>query len=181
VVQKSPVTSLDISGWHTRRTVLQMLVFKVMADHRLDALVYPTKTIPAPILANPVEPSTIKSVEDKVNTMIDGVAHTRTVQRVLDTRAATAWRLSPNAGLPAVLVPSGFTKEVYDRAPVVRPDKSVQAGDLVGPKPVALPVALEFLGRPFAEPVLLKIASAYEKATRHRKPPAAFPSLPNEP
>jgi amidase len=181
VVQKSPVTTLDVSGWHTRRTVLQMLVFKVMADHRLDALVYPTKTIPAPILAYPVEPSTIKSVADKMETMIDGVAHTRTVQRVLDTRAPTAWRLSPNAGLPAVLVPSGFTKEVYDRAAVVRPDKSVQAGDLLGPKSVALPVALEFLGRPFAEPVLLKIASAYEKATRHRKPPAAFPPLPNEP
>ena len=181
VVQKSPVTTLDVSGWHTRRTVLQMLVFKVMAEHRLDALIYPTKTIPAPILAYPVEPSTIKSVADKVETMIDGVAHTRTVQRVLDTRASTAWRLSPNAGLPAVLVPSGFTKEVYDRAAVVRPDKSVQAGDLLGPKSVALPVALEFLGRPFAEPVLLKIASAYEKATRHRKPPAAFPPLPNEP
>jgi hypothetical protein len=66
---------------------------------------------------------------------------------------------------------------VYDRAPVVAADHSVKAGDLVGPKPVALPVAIEFLGRPFAEPVLLRIASAYEKATRHRKAPSAFPPL----
>ena len=181
LVQKTPVTTLDISGWHTRRTVLQMLVFKVMADHQLDALVYPTKTIPAPILANPLEPSTIKSLVDKIDTVIDGVAYTRSTQRVLDSRAVTAWRLSPNSGLPAVLVPSGFTKEVYDRAAVVRPDKSVQAGELLGPKAIALPVSLEILGRPFTEHVLLKIASAYEKTSRHRKPPAAFPPLSQEP
>jgi hypothetical protein len=70
---------------------------------------------------------------------------------------------------------------VYDRAAVVAADQSVKAGDLVGPKPVALPVAIEFLGRPFAEPVLLRIASAYEQATRHRKAPSAFPPLANEP
>jgi amidase len=181
VVQKTALTNLDVSGWHTRRTVLQMLVAKVMADHNLDALVYPTKTIPAPILGAPVEPSTVKSVSDKVVVTIDGIAHTRTVERVLDTRASTAWRLSPNSGLPAVVVPAGFTSEVYDRAAVVAADKSVKAGDLVGPKAVALPVAIEFLGRPFAEPVLLKIASSYEKATRHRKAPSAFPPLANEP
>jgi amidase len=152
-----------------------------MADHKLDALVYPTKTIPAPILGAPVEPSTVKSVSEKVEVIIDGIPHTRTVTRVLDTRASTAWRLSPNSGLPAIVVPAGFTQEVYDRAAVVAADKSVKAGDLVGPKPVALPVAIEFLGRPFAEPVLLRIASAYEQATRHRKAPRAFPPLANEP
>jgi Asp-tRNA(Asn)/Glu-tRNA(Gln) amidotransferase A subunit family amidase len=181
VVQKTPVTTLDISGWHTRRTVLQTLVLKVMADNRLDALVYPVKTVPAPMLAYPLEPSTIKSESEKIEIMIAGEAHTRTVDRVLDTRAATAWRLSPNSGFPAIVVPSGFTREVYDRAAVVRPDKSVQAGELLAPKAVALPVSLEFLGRPFSEPVLLKITSAYEAGTRHRKPPAAFPPLPQEP
>jgi Asp-tRNA(Asn)/Glu-tRNA(Gln) amidotransferase A subunit family amidase len=181
VVQTTPVTNLDINGWHTRRTVLQMLVFKVMADHQLDALIYPTKTIPAPLLAHPVEPSTIKSATEKVETTIDGVVHTRTVERVLDARAATAWRLSPNSGLPAIVVPSGFTREVYDREAVVGPDKSVRAGELVGPKAVALPVSLEFLGRPYAEPTLLRIVSAYEKATKHRRAPTAFPPLPNEP
>jgi amidase len=181
VIQKTPVTKLDITGWHTRRAILQMLVAKVMADNNLDALVYPTKTIPAPILGAPVEPSTVKSASEKVEVMIDGVAHTRMIEKVLDTRASTAWRLSPNSGLPAIVVPAGFTREVYDRAPVVAADKSVKAGDLVGPKAVALPVAIEFLGRPFAEPVLLRIASSYEKATRHRTPPRAFPPLPDEP
>ena len=53
MVQKFPVATVDITAWHAVRTTLQMLVNKVMADNRLDALVYPTKTIPAPLLASP--------------------------------------------------------------------------------------------------------------------------------
>src|SRR5262245_15274247 len=56
-VRNTPINTLDVSQWHANRTVLQMLVNKVMADHKLDALVYPTKTIPAPRLAEPVEPT----------------------------------------------------------------------------------------------------------------------------
>jgi amidase len=41
-----------------------------------------------------------------------------------------------------------------------------------------LPVGITFLGRPYAEPTLLKLAYAYEQATRHRVPPAATPALP---
>ena len=41
-----------------------------------------------------------------------------------------------------------------------------------------LPVGITLLGRPYAEPVLLKLAYAYEQATRHRKPPPTTPALP---
>jgi Asp-tRNA(Asn)/Glu-tRNA(Gln) amidotransferase A subunit family amidase len=34
-----------------------------------------------------------------------------------------------------------------------------------------------FYGRPFSEPTLFKIASAYESATHHREPPADFGPL----
>ncbi|MND05692.1 amidase [compost metagenome] len=60
-------------------------------------------------------------------------------------------------------------------------DGSRNAGDLLPAKPVALPISVDFLGRRFSEPVIIRIAAAYEQATRHRKPPPAFPPLPGEP
>jgi Asp-tRNA(Asn)/Glu-tRNA(Gln) amidotransferase A subunit family amidase len=56
-------------------------------------------------------------------------------------------RLSPVLGFPAVAVPAGFTSD-------------------------GIPVGIEFMARPFAEPALLKMAFSYEQGTRHRKPPA---------
>ncbi len=43
-----------------------------------------------------------------------------------------------------------------------------------------LPVSIDFLGRAFSEPVLIRIAAAYEQATRHRRPPKDFGPLPGE-
>jgi Asp-tRNA(Asn)/Glu-tRNA(Gln) amidotransferase A subunit family amidase len=105
---------------------------------------------------------------------IDGQEYVRTVERVTDAIAPLTWRLSPNGGFPTIAVPAGFTKEVYDRVAVKGEDGAKKAGDLVGPKLVELPVSIDFLGRPFSEPVLVKIAQAYERATRHRKPPKDF-------
>jgi amidase len=173
-VRRTPIVNLDGNGWHVSRSTLQALVNKVMADHKLDALVYPTKTIPAPLLAAPVEPANIKVVKDTITATIDGEEYERTVNRALDVRAPLTWRLSPNGGFPTIAVPAGYTKEVYDRSVVRGADGSKQPGDLVGPKALALPVSIDFLGRPFSEPMLLRIAAAYERATRHRKPPAAF-------
>jgi Asp-tRNA(Asn)/Glu-tRNA(Gln) amidotransferase A subunit family amidase len=181
LVRKTPVSDLDISGWHAVRTTLQMLVNKVMADNRLDALVYPTKTIPAPLLANPVEPTTLKSVKETTTIKLDGVEYERTVENPIDLRAPLTPRLSPNAGLPTIAVPAGFTREVYDRAVVRGPDGGKKPGELVGPKQIALPVSIDFLGRAYSEPVLIRIAAAYEQATRHRRPPKDFPRLPGEP
>jgi amidase len=48
---------------------------------------------------------------------------------------------------------------------------------LVGPVPAKLPVGIDFLAMPFGEATLLKIASAYEAATRHRTPPSDFGPL----
>ncbi len=63
--------------------------------------------------------------------------------------------LSSQTGFPGLLVPAGFVSENR-------------------------PIALEFLGRPYAEPVLIKMASAYEAASRHRKSPESTPALPGE-
>jgi amidase len=63
--------------------------------------------------------------------------------------------LSSMTGLPSIVMPMGYT----------------DAG---------IPLSLEFLGRPFAEPLLIKLASGFEAQTQFRKPPASVPPLPGE-
>jgi amidase len=63
--------------------------------------------------------------------------------------------LSSMTGLPGLLVPMGYTKE-------------------------GAALALEFLGRPYSEPTLIKLASGFEAQTHHRKPPRSTPPLPGE-
>lgn len=52
---------------------------------------------------------------------------------------------------------------------------------LVGPVSASSPVGIDFLARPFDEALLFRIASAFEAATRHRRPPPEFGPLPGEP
>jgi len=40
-----------------------------------------------------------------------------------------------------------------------------------------LPVGITFFGRPYSEPVLLKLAYSYEQATHHRVPPKTVPAI----
>jgi Asp-tRNA(Asn)/Glu-tRNA(Gln) amidotransferase A subunit family amidase len=41
-----------------------------------------------------------------------------------------------------------------------------------------LPAGLQFFGRPWSEATLIRLAYAYEQATRHRHPPESAPPLP---
>ena len=54
------------------------------------------------------------------------------------------------AGYPSVTVPAGFV--------------------------FGLPVGLSFFGRAWSEPTLLRLACAFEQATRLRKPPSFLPT-----
>jgi Asp-tRNA(Asn)/Glu-tRNA(Gln) amidotransferase A subunit family amidase len=167
---------------------LQRILYKVMADHNLDALVYVYTTIPAPVVYPSraevynarLEPRVLKAgtrLSDP--NLVPGEPVLKT-DLDLWRGAGGSWavNLSPVSGFPAIVVPAGFTREVYDRVP--------DAGDpngsrLEGPKPAELPVAMEFLARPFDEARLLEIASAYETGTRHRRPPKGFGPLAGEP
>jgi amidase len=90
-------------------------------------------------------------------------------------RSPVGWSFLGQQGFPVISVPAGFTTEVWDR---VREGSGTR---LAGPIPARLPVGVDFVGRPFDEPLLFRIASAYEAATRHRSPPRDFGPLAGEP
>ncbi len=88
----------------------------------------------------------------------------------------------PNAGLTEVLVPAGYVTTVYDPVFVRSPDgtRYVPAPSNTPttiPEP-GLPFSLVFRCEPGNEDIILRIASAYEAASKRRVPPPAFGALP---
>jgi amidase len=137
---------LDMANVFQDRFAYQQVVLQCMAQENLDALVSPSGNIPAYILGAPIEPT-------------------------LAGRTNSAWGLLGQHGFPTLSVPAGFTTHVFDR---VRDATARDGTRLVGPVPAKLPVGIMFIGRPFSEPTLFRIASAYETATKHRIPPPDF-------
>ena len=88
----------------------------------------------------------------------------------------------PNAGLTEVLVPAGYVTTVYDPVFVLTPDRRryvpAPSSTPTTIPPPGLPFSLVFRCEPGKEDVILRIASAYEAASRRRIPPSAFPPLP---
>ncbi len=142
---------LDTAARLQTRFALQNLFLQCMQEQRLDALVSPMSTVPPRKLTAPREP-------------------------VADGRNPIGWSLIGQQGFPAITVPAGFTTEVWDRV------RDANGGTrLVGPVQARLPVGVDFIARPFDEQMLVRIASAYEAATHHRRPPPDFGPLPAEP
>jgi Asp-tRNA(Asn)/Glu-tRNA(Gln) amidotransferase A subunit family amidase len=87
----------------------------------------------------------------------------------------------PNAGLTEVLIPAGYVTTVYDPVYTLTADKTryvskASHSPTTIPEP-GLPFSLVFRAEPGREDILLKIASAYEAASRRRIPPPAFGPL----
>jgi Asp-tRNA(Asn)/Glu-tRNA(Gln) amidotransferase A subunit family amidase len=59
---------------------------------------------------------------------------------------------SPSTGFPSMTVPMGYSRG-------------------------ALPAGMSFFGRPWSEATLIRLAFAYEQATKHRRSPASTPAL----
>jgi len=109
------------------RAKLRDAVIALMDRYDLDALIYPHK-LHGPLRIGP---------------------------RDDPERDYTPNQMSPVTGLPAFIVPMGFTPE-------------------------GLPVGLEILGRPWSEPTLIKLASGFEAVTANRRVPKTTPALAGE-
>jgi Asp-tRNA(Asn)/Glu-tRNA(Gln) amidotransferase A subunit family amidase len=113
------------------RDELMTYVLKVMADNKLDAIVF-------------------KAVEHQPTPIKDGVNPPyRNQWGVPDLNTFLVY-------VPAIVVPAGFTTD-------------------------NLPAGITFLGRPYDEGTVIKLAYAYEQTTHHRRPPGSTPQLPKEP
>lgn len=108
------------------RQALQLQLLKVLADHDLDAILFPHQK--------------------------------RLVVPVGETQVERNGVLAAVTGFPALVVPAGFS----------RPTASA---------PLGVPIGLELVARPFAEPLLLSLGYAYEQVAQNRKPPLSAPPL----
>ncbi|MDD5627625.1 MAG: amidase family protein [Elusimicrobia bacterium] len=106
---------------------LRLRLANLMAENRLDALVYPHQKRLAVLATEP-------SQADR-----NGI-------------------LASLTGYPAITVPAGFS--------AAGPDA-----------PIGVPVGIEFLGRAWSEPLLIRLAFGFEQAARARKPPLSTPAL----
>jgi amidase len=136
-----------------QREAFQQVILNCMASLRLDAVVYPTMNVPPLKIQQPDEP-------------------------VVNNRAGYHWTVFGQQGFPTITVPAGFTSQVYDR---VADPSSPDGTRLVGPTPAKLPIGMDFAARPFDEPLLFRLASAYTASTRHRMPPPEFGPLADRP
>ncbi len=100
-----------------------------------------------------------------------------------DLRANLTWESlnGPNAGLTEVLIPAGYVTTAYDPTLALSADgtryvskPSTTPTKLAAP---GLPFSLVFRAEPGKEDVLLRIASAYEAASKRRVPPPNFGPL----
>lgn len=106
------------------RTTLQNQMMTLMAELKLDALVYPhQKRLVVPVGGSQLDRNGV---------------------------------LGAITGFPAVVVPAGFSEPTATA-------------------PIGVPVGIEFLARPWCEPVLIEIAYGFEQATHVRRGPASTP------
>jgi amidase len=147
-------TAMDMSSRILLRFAVQQIVLQCMAELHLDVVTYATSNIP-PLKILAPEEAPVKGRETwQIN--------------------SGSWTLFGHQGFPVISVPAGFTTQVYDiEINPAAPAETVE----VGPTAARLPVGIDFAGRPFDEPTLFRVASAYVRATKHRQPPPDFGPL----
>lgn len=154
------IRSAGLSERIRMREVMQRVVLKVMRENNLDVMINPLTTIPIPKIGGPVEPE-------------------------INSRPSNRFAFTADAGIPEVVVPAGFNQVVYEPKFALSADtrsyRNVSGTERTMLDAPGLPISLSFWAGPGEEATIIKAAAAYEAATKHRRPPAAFGPLPGEP
>ena len=121
---RSLQTNVDYIARRDTQESMAALMQELMTRHRLDAMVYPFRSVPPP--------------------------------KHLERQTEADNSFSSVSGMPAVVMPAGYTRETNG------------------------PIAIEFLGQPYSEPTLFRLAYAFEQGAKLRKLPPTTPALPGE-
>jgi amidase len=135
-------------------TVLRMVVLKVMRENDIDVFVNPEQTTPPYKLGMASEPE----VDWRES---NGCCQTFTAMM----------------GVPEMEVPAGFTEVAYEPSYVLSADKKnyvATTGTVKSKLEHPMPISLMLWAGPGDDGPVIKVASAYEAATHHRKPPPDF-------
>jgi amidase len=144
----------DTISYLKMHTTLRMIVLKVMHENGIDAFVNPENTLPPFKLGYASEPTA-------------------------DFREANGFGqgFTPMLGSPEFVVPAGYTEIAYEPQYQLSADKKryeAVTGTVMSKLPHPMPISLAFWAGPGDEPTLIKVSSAYEAATKHRKAPPMF-------
>ena len=142
------------------REMLRRLEMKVMIENNLDVVVRLHYPLPPGKIGTSPQPQPDGDVRGEI-------------------------RMGPYAGLTSVLVPAGYVRTVYDPVFTLSEDKqrylrtnNNTATTLPAP---GVPFSLVFRADPGREDMILRVASAYQSASKRRVPPPMFPPLEGEP
>lgn len=143
------------------QAVLRMVVLKTMYENGIDVFVNPEQTTPPYKLGGPGEPA-------------------------INNRGAASCcqQFTALLGGPEIDVPAGFTQTVYEPQYALNADKTryiTVTGTVESRLPNPMPISLMIWAGPGSDSTVIKVGSAYEAATHHRKPPPNFGPLPGEP
>ncbi|MCZ6759772.1 MAG: amidase family protein [Gemmatimonadetes bacterium] len=142
------------------REMLRRLEMKVMIENNLDVVVRLHYPLPPGKIGTSPQPQPDGDVRGEI-------------------------RMGPYAGLTSVLVPAGYVQTVYDPVFTLSEDKrrylrTNNNTAITLPAP-GVPFSLVFRADPGREDMILRVASAYQSASKRRVPPPMFPPLEGEP
>jgi Asp-tRNA(Asn)/Glu-tRNA(Gln) amidotransferase A subunit family amidase len=148
----------DTIGYAEMQAVFRMVVQRVMNENGIDAFVNPENTLPPYRIGYPADPA----VNDR--------------PAISCCTAFTALLGGPEAEVPA-----GYTTTAYEPRFALNADKNsyvATPGSVETTLPHPMPISLMVWAAPGSDASVIRVASAYEAASHHRKPPSAFGPLP---